>query len=45
MLAMAGGKERTVAEYKELDSKSGLDLERVIPTPAGSSLLIGRPKD
>jgi hypothetical protein len=44
MLAMAGGKERTVAEYKELYSKSGFDLERVIPTPAGSSLLIGRPK-
>jgi hypothetical protein len=44
MLAMAGGKERTVVEYKELYSKSGFDLERVIPTPAGSSLLIGRPK-
>jgi O-methyltransferase domain/Dimerisation domain len=44
MLAMAGGKERTVAEYKELYSQSGFDLERVIPTPAGSSLLIGRPK-
>lgn len=44
MLAMAGGKERTVAEYKELYSQSGFDLERVIPTSAGSSLLIGRPK-
>jgi hypothetical protein len=44
MLAMAGGKERTLAEYRELYSKSGFDLERVIPTPAGSSLLIGRPK-
>jgi hypothetical protein len=45
MLAMApGGKERTASEYKDLYSKSGLDLERIIPTPAGSSLIIGRPR-
>jgi O-methyltransferase domain/Dimerisation domain len=44
MLVVAGGRERTVAEYQDLYVKSGFDLERIIPTPAGSSLIIGRPR-
>jgi O-methyltransferase domain/Dimerisation domain len=44
MLAVAGGRERTAAEYEELYGKSGFDLERIIPTPAGASLVIGRPR-
>jgi O-methyltransferase domain len=44
MMAVAGGRERTALEYQELYAKSGFDLERIIPTPAGSSLIIGRPR-
>jgi hypothetical protein len=44
MLAVAGGRERTTAEYKELYANAGFDLEQIIPTRAGSSLIIGRPR-
>jgi O-methyltransferase domain len=44
MLAVAGGRERTATEYKELYASAGFDLERTIPTGAGSSLIIGRPR-
>ncbi len=44
MLAVAGGKERTVAEYRDLFAKSGFELEQIIPTFAGSSLIIARPR-
>ena len=44
MLVVAGGRERTAAEYKNLYGKSGFDLEQIIPTSAGSSLIIGRPR-
>jgi hypothetical protein len=43
MLAVAGGRERTVSEYRDLFAKSGFQLEQIVPTPAGSSLIIGRP--
>jgi len=42
MLAVAGGRERTAAEYRDLFAKSGFELEQIVPTPAGSSLIIGR---
>jgi O-methyltransferase domain/Dimerisation domain len=42
MLVMAGGKERTAAEYRELFQKAGFEIEQIVPTPAGSSLIIGR---
>jgi O-methyltransferase domain/Dimerisation domain len=44
MLAVAGGRERTAAEYHELYTESGFDLERIISTPAGASLIIGLPQ-
>jgi hypothetical protein len=31
-------------EYHELYAKSGFDMERIIPTPAGASLIIGLPQ-
>jgi hypothetical protein len=42
MLAMLGGRERTVAEYGELLAKAGLELERVVPTASSLSVVIGR---
>ncbi len=44
MLAVAGGQERTVAEYRDLFAKSGFELDQIVPTPAGSSLIIARPR-
>ncbi|HKV05859.1 MAG TPA: methyltransferase [Candidatus Acidoferrales bacterium] len=43
MLVGPGGQERTESEYRELLSKAGLQLDQIVPTPAGSSLLIARP--
>jgi len=39
MLAMAGGRERTEAEYADLCAKAGLQLARVVPTPAPFSVI------
>jgi SAM-dependent methyltransferase len=39
MLAMTGGRERTAAEYDALFRSAGLALARVIPTPAGPSVI------
>jgi O-methyltransferase domain/Dimerisation domain len=44
MLVVTGGRERTASEYKDLYAKSGFDLERIVPTSAGSSLIIGQPR-
>jgi hypothetical protein len=44
MLVGPGGQERTVAEYRDLFAKSGFELEQIVPTPAGSSLIIARPR-
>lgn len=44
MLVTPGGQERTVSEYDALFAKSGFEHERSIPTPAGSSLIIARPR-
>jgi hypothetical protein len=44
MLAVAGGRERTASEYKQLYASAGFDLERIIPTGAGSSLIVGLPQ-
>jgi hypothetical protein len=43
MLVVAGGQERTVAEYTELYRKAGLELERIVPTRSPFSLIFGRP--
>ncbi len=39
MLTLLGGKERTRSEYATLLGKSGLSLSRVLPLPAGASLI------
>jgi hypothetical protein len=39
MLVMAGGRERTAAEYDALFRPAGLALARVIPTPPGPSVV------
>jgi len=43
MLVMSSGRERTAEQYRTLLQAGGFDLERVIPTPAGSSIVEARP--
>lgn len=43
MLVMTGGQERTVEEYRRLCRAAGLDLTRVIATPAPYALLEAAP--
>ena len=43
MLVVPGGQERTAAEFAALYEAAGLRLTRVLPTPAGVSLIEGRP--
>lgn len=39
MLALTGGRERTLAEYQQLFGAAGLQLCRVVPLAGGSSIL------
>ena len=39
MLVMANGRERTAAEYEVLVRRAGFALTRVVPTPAGPSVV------
>ena len=39
MLVVAGGRERTAAEYDGLFRAAGFQLTRVIPTPPGPSII------
>jgi hypothetical protein len=39
MLAIPGGRERTEAEYAALFRDTGFELTRVVPTPAGPSVV------
>ena len=43
MLVLPGGRERTEAEYREMYTKAGFRLERVVPTPTEVSVIEGRP--
>jgi hypothetical protein len=43
LMLLLGGRERTEAEYRALLAQAGFELERTIPTGAGSSILEGRP--
>ncbi len=43
MLVMTGGRERTVPEYDTLLRAAGFALTRVVPTPAGASLVEATP--
>ncbi|MDR4496484.1 MAG: acetylserotonin O-methyltransferase [Candidatus Scalindua sp.] len=44
MLMVSGGQERTEREYRALFDSAGFQLNRIIPTPSGKSLLEGIPK-
>jgi hypothetical protein len=44
MLTMAGGKERTEQEYRELFSAGGFELTRIVPTQAEVSVIEGKKK-
>ena len=39
MLVMVGGRERTDADYRALASAAGLEVARIVPTPAGMSII------
>jgi O-methyltransferase domain/Dimerisation domain len=43
MLVVSGGKERTATEFRKLLEESGFELERIVSTPSGHGLIIGRP--
>jgi hypothetical protein len=43
MLAMLNGIERTESEFRNLFSKAGFNLTRVIPTESGFSIIEGTP--
>ena len=43
MLVMASGRERTAAEYGKLFRAARFELARVVPTPAGPSIVEGVP--
>ena len=42
MLVVAGGQERTAAEYTELYRRAGLEVERIVPTRSPFKLILGR---
>jgi len=44
MLVMAGGRERTAAEFRELYDKAGFVLEQIIPTHSPLSIIVGTPR-
>jgi hypothetical protein len=43
MLVLTGGKERAEGEFRELLTSSGFRLNRVLPTPAGISVIEAMP--
>jgi hypothetical protein len=42
MLVMAGGRERTAAEFRDLYGQAGFELEQIIPTPSPLSIVVGK---
>ena len=44
MLVMAGGCERTAAEFRQLYDQAGWELEQIIPTPSPLNIIVGRPR-
>ena len=42
MLALGGGRERTVPEFRTLLSGAGYQLERITPLPNGQNILLAR---
>jgi hypothetical protein len=43
MLAIAGGRERTEPEYRQLLEKAGFELTRVVPTTSAVSIVEALP--
>jgi O-methyltransferase len=43
MMMMATGRERTVAEFRELFGRAGFTLEHIVPTPSPLSIVVGKP--
>ena len=43
MLVLLGARERTATEYAALFHATGFELTRVIPTPAGASVVEAAP--
>ena len=43
MMAMAGGKERTVGEWQHLLAGGGFSLERLVPLSSGFSMIVAAP--
>lgn len=43
MMAMAGGKERTVGEWRHLLAGGGFSLERLVPLSSGFSMIVAAP--
>jgi hypothetical protein len=44
LLLLAGGRERTAAQYADLLSRAGFELERVVPTASPVSIVEARPR-
>ncbi len=44
MMALTGGRERTVEEYRALLASAGFELQRVVPTPSPFSMLEAVPR-
>jgi hypothetical protein len=44
MLAVTGGRERTLTEYRGLIARAGLELVRVTPTATSFSIIEARPR-
>ena len=42
MLVMAGGCERTAAEFRALYEKAGFELEQIVHTPSPLSIVVGK---
>ena len=44
MMVTVGGQERTAVEYRQLLEEADLEVEQIVPTPAGLKLIVGRPR-
>jgi hypothetical protein len=43
MMVLAGGRERTAEDYRELYAQAGFELKQILPTAAPHSLIFGHP--
>jgi len=45
MLLMPGGRERTEPEWRELLTRAGFDITRIVPMKAAESIIEGKPQN